>query len=150
MVGAGLVPALAAKMKSDISRQTFDPRKHYNRVIMQQGRVQLDADWNEQQDILLHRIETHTRDMIGQSGVPQEGGGFDIRFLPGERDLEICPGRLYIDGLLCELEPGTVIPVTTIEADYVHVAAGTVDGRAFEPGQWVELLSPEWQRIRRF
>ena len=38
-------------MKSDISRQTFDHKKHYSQVIMQQGRVQLDSDWNEQQDI---------------------------------------------------------------------------------------------------
>ena len=43
-------------MKSDISRNTFDPAKHFSRVIMQQGRVQLDADWNEQADILLHSI----------------------------------------------------------------------------------------------
>ncbi len=41
-------------MKSDISRSSFDARKHYSKVVMQQGRVQLDADWNEQQDILLH------------------------------------------------------------------------------------------------
>ena len=35
-------------MKGDFSRITFDPKKHYSRVLMQQGRVQLDADWNEQ------------------------------------------------------------------------------------------------------
>ncbi|HEX3531938.1 MAG TPA: DUF6519 domain-containing protein, partial [Thermoanaerobaculia bacterium] len=37
-------------MKGDFSRDTFRKRKHYNRVRMQQGRVQLDADWNEQGD----------------------------------------------------------------------------------------------------
>ena len=35
-------------MKGDYSRDTFDPAKHFTRVLMQQGRVQLDADWNEQ------------------------------------------------------------------------------------------------------
>ena len=30
-------------MKGDFSRITFDPKKHYSRVLMQQGRVQLDA-----------------------------------------------------------------------------------------------------------
>ena len=31
----------------DESRRTFDPKKHYRSVQMQQGRVQVDADWNE-------------------------------------------------------------------------------------------------------
>ena len=35
-------------MKGDFSRLTFDPTKHFSGVRMQQGRVQLDADWNEQ------------------------------------------------------------------------------------------------------
>ena len=41
-------------MKGDFSRRTFDEKKHYRRVLMQQGRVQLDSDWNEQIDINLH------------------------------------------------------------------------------------------------
>ena len=39
----------------DITRSSFDPDRHYSSVRMQQGRVQLDADWNEQLDIQLHR-----------------------------------------------------------------------------------------------
>ena len=35
-------------MKGDVSRETFDATKHYSGVRMQQGRVQTDADWNEQ------------------------------------------------------------------------------------------------------
>jgi hypothetical protein len=38
-------------VKADISRQTFDSNKRYSGVIMQQGRVQLDSEWNEQQEI---------------------------------------------------------------------------------------------------
>ena len=34
-------------MSSDISRQRFDPANDFSSVLMQQGRVQLDADWNE-------------------------------------------------------------------------------------------------------
>ena len=37
---------------------------------MQQGRVQLDADWNEEMDILRRRIRTTTLDMLGPLGVP--------------------------------------------------------------------------------
>ena len=45
-------------MKGDFTRSTYDRHNHYRSVRMQQGRVQLDADWNEQADITLHRIET--------------------------------------------------------------------------------------------
>ncbi|MEI6900677.1 MAG: DUF6519 domain-containing protein, partial [Bacteroidota bacterium] len=37
-------------MKGDFTRSTFNKEKHYHDVRMQQGRVMLDADWNEQQD----------------------------------------------------------------------------------------------------
>ncbi|HEX7240557.1 MAG TPA: DUF6519 domain-containing protein, partial [Longimicrobiaceae bacterium] len=65
-------------MKGDFSRITFDPRKHYSGVRMQQGRVQLDADWNEQADILEHRRATETRDLVGGSGAPEGSPGFRI------------------------------------------------------------------------
>jgi len=65
-------------MKGDFSRSTFDPQKHYSGVRMQQGRVQLDADWNENLDILLHRIETETLDVIGQCGVPVHDAAFGV------------------------------------------------------------------------
>jgi len=46
-------------MKGDFTRSTFRPEKRFTGVRMQQGRVQLDADWNEQLDILARaeRIE---------------------------------------------------------------------------------------------
>ena len=40
-------------MKADLTRDTFHPLKHYLRVLTQQGRVQLDADSNEQTAITL-------------------------------------------------------------------------------------------------
>jgi Family of unknown function (DUF6519) len=66
-------------MMGDISRKTFDPQKHYSGVLQQQGRVQVDADWNEQLAIQHHRTETESRDVIGQCGVPEKGGGFRRR-----------------------------------------------------------------------
>jgi Family of unknown function (DUF6519) len=136
-------------MKGDISRQTFEPRKHYTQVVMQQGRVQLDADWNEQQAIYQHRIETGTLDIIGQNGTPRNGGGFAVSLLPGERDLLITPGRTYIDGILCELEEGTRVRVREVHGnDGVVLLNQVVDGRPWDIGQWVELLDEEKQVIR--
>lgn len=110
-------------MKGDFTRMTFDPKKHYHGVLMQQGRVQLDADWNEQLDIEAHRVETETRDVIGACGTPIDQPGFTLvvdaavlpaaeqtrltkaKLLPlGPGDFLIGPGRYYVDGLLIENE----------------------------------------------
>lgn len=67
---------------------------------MQQGRVQLDADWNEQADIIEHRIATEITDFIGQSGGPQGEAGFEIG-VTAEK-LTIGYGRYYVEGMLYE------------------------------------------------
>lgn len=128
---------------SDISRETFDPRKHYVGVVMQQGRVQLDADWNEQQAIHQHRIETEARDIIGQSGAPGSGGGFRIGFTPDKTDLVISPGRFYVDGILCELNVCTPVAVRFLDATHAEVGYWNIDGQDFQKGQWVEFLDAE-------
>lgn len=52
-------------MNGDFSRITFDPQNQYSRVLMQQGRALLDADWNEQAAILNHALRTFIRDLLG-------------------------------------------------------------------------------------
>jgi hypothetical protein len=65
-------------MKGDFTRDTFDPAKHFTRVLMQQGRVQLDADWNEQGAILLHYLQALATDLIGPFGGPEGNAGFGL------------------------------------------------------------------------
>lgn len=88
-------------MKSDISRDTFDSAKHFSRVLMQQGRVTLDADFNEQAAILLHYLRTLARDLIGPYAAPVENAGF-LLSIDEETGLRIGAGRYYVDGLLVE------------------------------------------------
>lgn len=59
-------------MKGDFSRVSFDPSKHFTRVLQQQGRVQLDADWNEQAAIFLHYQQRLAADLIGPHGGPAD------------------------------------------------------------------------------
>ena len=95
-------------MKGDFSRITFDPKKHYSRVLMQQGRVQLDADWNEQTAIILHRLETMARDLIGPFGGPAAECGFEIKVNDAvSGDFVISKGRYYVDGILCQNDDET-------------------------------------------
>ena len=93
-------------MKGDFSRDTFAPRKHYSGVLMQQGRVQLDADWNEQRAIDRHRIETGARDLAGPNGGPANNAGFEIGVSEDGQTLVIGPGEYYVDGILCQNEDG--------------------------------------------
>jgi hypothetical protein len=111
-------------MKGDFTRDTFDPANHFSRVLMQQGRVQVDADWNEQTSILLHYLHTLAADILGAGAGPELGLGFAIitqrtadygdaikavetnnedrvKTLTDavtKGDLVICPGRYYVRG----------------------------------------------------
>ena len=126
-------------MKGDFTRSTFRPEKHYRSVLMQQGRVQTDADWNEELDIEAHLDETTRLDVIGPCGAPKEDAGFQLSALPGAADLAISAGRLYVDGLLCELEASTV-PATIVAGGQLRVQDLVVDARQLEPPQWIAVF----------
>jgi Family of unknown function (DUF6519) len=94
--------AKRSSVKGDFTRLTFDPEKEYTGVLQQQGRVQLDADWNEQVEISAHRDRIVAADVIGPCGAPERGGGFAVSCTEGA-DLRLSPGRLYVGGTLCVL-----------------------------------------------
>lgn len=96
-------------MKGDFTRETFNPRDHFNRVLMQQGRVMMDADWNEQEAIEAHLERTEAIDVIGPCGAPMDNAGFEITAQNGK--LFIGAGRYYVDGLLCENEGDAGNPI---------------------------------------
>ncbi len=92
-------------MSFDLSRISFDARNDFLGVVMQQGRVQLDADWNEWVAQLARRIQAGTFDIFGNNVVPRvTPNGFHIEVTGDE--LSIGPGRIYVDGLLAENHGG--------------------------------------------
>jgi hypothetical protein len=143
-------------MKGDFTRFTFRPEKRYVSVLMQQGRMQLDADWNEQMSILGYLNQTQAKDMIGGSGTSKSMGGFRISTTPDDRDLVISAGNYYINGQLCELPPGSPIiaqlkrnlaatsPSSSTQDKQIlklQVPYMTVDGQTFARGQWIEITA---------
>lgn len=88
-------------MSFDLSRKKFNPLDDYFGVIMQQGRVQTDADWNTMLAQLNRRTQTVSLDTFGPSVVPREtANGF---LISGPiTAFQIGPGRIYVDGLLAE------------------------------------------------
>ncbi len=91
-------------MSGDYSRNSFDPRRDFSGVFMQQGRVQLDADWNELVDIIGRRLQAGSLDTFGPAVVPSDDAGFAITAAGG--GITIGRGRLYVDGLLAENHGG--------------------------------------------
>lgn len=104
-------------MKGDFSRDTFDPLKHFSRVLEQQGRVRVDADSNEQTAILLHYLRTLVTDLIGPYAGPQSSYGFEIGKIDKE-DFKIGFGRYYVDGILCENEENETETTYKTQKDY--------------------------------
>jgi hypothetical protein len=119
-------------MKGDFSKNTFKPGKHFHDVLMQQGRVLLDAEWNEQSAITAYRTETGDADIIGKSGTPFDetnpDGGFKIipvnaggaEVIPPATgvNLKISKGHFYVDGILCENTADQLL--FTTQSDYPH------------------------------
>jgi hypothetical protein len=103
-------------MKGDFSRFSFDPRQGYRRVLMQQGRVQTDSDWNEQGDIAAYLRDVGLRDFIGSVGMPRDHAGFGIR----------AHGGLRFDGANSYIEVRADLPLRFNGNDY------TVEG-------WIKL-----------
>ena len=91
-------------MKADITRKTFDAKKHYFKVNMQQGKVQIDADWNEQVDIEDYHHRTYLTDLVGNSGAPKGNDGFKIIANDSKIGYKITKGNYYVDGILCQNE----------------------------------------------
>jgi hypothetical protein len=119
-------------VQGDFSRDTFDRLQHFSRVLRQQGRVDVDADTNEQTSILLHLIRSLARDVYGDSW----GRGFEIT--PQQNtgtvtELLVGTGRFYVDGVMCENEPrlacGTALSESTAySAQLPKPEALTMDG----------------------
>ncbi|GAA1383326.1 DUF6519 domain-containing protein [Catellatospora chokoriensis] len=94
-------------MHGDFSRLPAD--RGHRAVLLQQGRVLLDSDWNAQSAIVVYQDETRTRDIVGRCGGPADSAGFKIvaddgtaaTNVPWAR-LCITPGRYYVDGILVE------------------------------------------------
>jgi hypothetical protein len=130
-------------MKGDFSRLTFRPDKHYAAVLMQQGHVSLDSDWNEQGAIVLEAVRAGARDRVGPHG--GVGNGFCIRPYQDakgrlvKRDFLIEAGSYYVDRIRCE-NPEAVSYRTTVE----QLGCGQESG--LEPGSHLVYLDV-WERV---
>jgi Family of unknown function (DUF6519) len=125
-------------MKADLTRSTFRRERHYASVRMQQGRVGMDADWNEQADIEAYLDETTRIDVIGSCGFPIHAAGFGLAPTPDGLDLVLSPGRGYVDGILCEVD-AEAVAVESAKPGELVLASIVLDGRELVVGEWLEV-----------
>jgi hypothetical protein len=74
---------------------------------LQQGRVHLDADFNEQVSIMVHYLRGLAVDLMGPHAAPagmdgQPGDDFKVSVPEGEDHLMVAPGHYYVNGIRCE------------------------------------------------
>lgn len=128
-------------MPGDFSRRSVNKPAGYAGVLMQQGRVQLDSDWNEQLALANHRLSAETIDVVGCCGTPEGSTGFKIEPTPAQDDFFILPGRYYAGGLMAEIDPEWVAAAFSGASTQPGVQSTWLDGRPLLSGQWVELRS---------
>ena len=159
---------MQGEFRGDFSRDSYDRSKRFSRVLMQQGRVQLDADWNEQNDILLHYLRSLAVDLIGPHGGSGTQPGFALITTDAEvdalKDANGSPldadtvrglktslrddgfligiGRYYVDGLLCESD--TYLGFSE-QAGYPFAGAMTFENIRDKTGSFLVFLDV-WER----
>lgn len=97
---------MRGEFRGDFTRDTFDARHQYSRVLMQQGRVQLDADFNEQASIMTHYLRNLAVDLMGPHAAPagmdgQPGEDFKVSVEDNDQ-LVVASGLYYVNGIRCE------------------------------------------------
>lgn len=130
--------------RGDYSKFTFDPSRHDAAVVMQQGRVQLDADWNEQHAIVTHRLDTTFADLIGADGAPAGNPGFAVSARSGLRfsgtgdhvripgDEKFVLGRAFALDIAVRIKPrasGTLCRITS--EDSTEIISVRIDSSGF-------------------
>ena len=91
-------------MGSDRARVSYDPSQQYRSVVMQQGRVTVEADWNEAQLIAGEEKRLEALDFVGPAGTPDNG--YAISLIAGSFDFDIGWGIMYVGGMRAWLPEG--------------------------------------------
>ncbi|MDT7543557.1 MAG: hypothetical protein QOE33_3461 [Acidobacteriota bacterium] len=94
-------------MGSDKARDSYDEKQQYRSVVMQQGRVTLDADWNEAQEIIDEEFRKEALDFVGPVGTPDDGYRISVPKGLTDYDFQIGAGTMYVGGMRVSLPPST-------------------------------------------
>ena len=126
-------------MSADISRVRFDPLRDHSGIGIQQGRLWLDADFNEQVAIADRRARAQVADLAPSPAITSRltPDAFKVELSGGK--LSIGAGRMYVDGLLAENHgTGTSFDPVLSEVN----GTGAIDYRTQQP-YWPDPMPPD-------
>jgi hypothetical protein len=92
-------------MQGDYSLNPLTVRRNVSRVLLQQGRVMLDSDWNEQSAALLDWQRNLAADIIGPHGGVDDSFLITVEGANNKNRLSIARGVYYVDGIRCANAP---------------------------------------------
>src|SRR2546426_2434999 len=89
-------------MGSDRARITYDNSRQYRAVVMQQGRVTVEADWNEEWQIFNEELRKDVLDIVGPCCTPNNG--YEVEAPDPKQtqlpfDFTVSNGTMYVDGM---------------------------------------------------
>ena len=117
-------------MAGDRARVSYDPSRKWRGLIAQQGRVTVEADWNEAAAIGAERDRLLTLDVVGTVGTPD--GGYVVTAIPAAGSPPGSPGSPPATG------PGLVgSPPASVPGDLV-IGPGTL----YLGGERLDLDAP--------
>lgn len=135
-------------MGADVSRVRFDPLRDFAGVVLGQGRLLLDADFNELVALLDRRLRAHAVDLTSFGPDPARAG---VAWVPRQTPdafrvgvsagaLSIGRGRMYVDGLVAENHGGAPQTLDPLLAEPTGTADAAYDPQPYWPAP--DSLSP--------
>jgi hypothetical protein len=127
----------------DISRYLFDPRMHYATVLMQEGRVLTDSDWNEMANLEDEDRRQLISETVCTEGSPNDGFKIDGPLVPfsvnifpdnppgppllvlDSYDLTLGTGSFYLGGYRFTIDPATPAETFQTQVDWLTRTLGT-------------------------
>jgi hypothetical protein len=117
-------------MASDRARVSFDPSRKWRGLVAQQGRVTVEADWNEAAAIQALSDRLITLDIIGPLGTPD--GGYAVTAGAstsppggGPGPLTVGTGTVYVGGVRLDLDQEVELDGTP-QPDWLDQSTGTL------------------------
>jgi len=108
-------------MKGDFSKGRFKGNNNFNGVLQQQGRVMLDADWNEQTYITNQWQDSAAQDTFGPgvaavpADTPDAFKVTKVEEVDDEVKITVSPGRIWADGVMVNLEQETTFTASYLD-----------------------------------
>jgi len=124
-------------MGSDRARVSYEANKQYRAVVAQQGRVTLEADWNEAQEISGEELRQETLDFVGPMGTPDDGYRILQPTTPVKPpfDFSVQGGTMYVGGVRAFLG----------DAKHPGAARRKFQRRYFNQSDWLDYEGdPDW------